>query len=246
MSYSAHSNPGGYVESSFDGSGNSGGYTRKPMGEQTLRPLTVKQIKNAEVPQENTFRIDSADVTQMTIVGVIRNIQELATNYVYTIEDGTGAIDVRKWVDQNETPEDADARRELTVDTYVRVNGRLNHFSNRTTVVAHTVRPIIDFNETTYHFLDAIRTHLLFTKDSVKSDPMNIDQPSRGNDIQSRVNVAIKSFEDSPDGATVDQICFKLKGLHTEAEVRETLEILIQEGQCYTTIDDDHYKSCLP
>lgn len=49
----------------------------------------------------------------MTFVGVIRNIQELATNYVYTIEDGTGAIDVRKWVEQNETPEEADARREL-------------------------------------------------------------------------------------------------------------------------------------
>lgn len=50
---------------------------------------------------------------QMTFVGIIRGIQELATNLVYTIEDGTGAIEVRKWVEQNETPEEAEARRDL-------------------------------------------------------------------------------------------------------------------------------------
>lgn len=38
----------------------------------------------------------------------------MATNYVYTIEDGTGAIEVRKWVEQNETAEEAEARRMLT------------------------------------------------------------------------------------------------------------------------------------
>jgi replication factor A2 len=37
----------------------------------------------------------------------------LTTNYVYTIEDGTGAVEVRKWVEQNETPEEAEARRGL-------------------------------------------------------------------------------------------------------------------------------------
>jgi replication factor A2 len=35
------------------------------MGEQTLRPLTVKQIKNCQIPQEGTFRIDNTDVTQV-------------------------------------------------------------------------------------------------------------------------------------------------------------------------------------
>lgn len=36
------------------------------MGEQTMRPLTVKQLKNASIPQENTFKIDGVDVTQVT------------------------------------------------------------------------------------------------------------------------------------------------------------------------------------
>lgn len=35
------------------------------MGEQTMRPLTVKQIKNCDIPQDDTYRIDNADVTQV-------------------------------------------------------------------------------------------------------------------------------------------------------------------------------------
>jgi replication factor A2 len=37
----------------------------------------------------------------------------MSTNLVYTIEDGTGAVDIRKWIDQNESAEDADSRRGL-------------------------------------------------------------------------------------------------------------------------------------
>lgn len=35
------------------------------MGEQTLRPLTVKQLKTCSIPQDQTFRIDGSDVTQV-------------------------------------------------------------------------------------------------------------------------------------------------------------------------------------
>lgn len=54
-------------------------------------------------------------------------------------------------------------------DTYVRVNGRINSFSNRVSVVGHSIRPITDFNEITYHLLDTIHTHLTFAKPSAVS-----------------------------------------------------------------------------
>lgn len=50
------------------------------------------------------------------------------------------------------------------VDTYVRVNGRINSFGNRISIVCHTMNPITDFNEITYHLLDTIETHLRFAK----------------------------------------------------------------------------------
>jgi replication factor A2 len=75
---------------------------------------------------------------------------------------------------------------------------------------------------------------------------MSIDGPAKTNNIQDRVNEIIKSFENTAEGVSIDQICFKLKDLHTESEVRDTIEYLQNEGQCYTTIDNDHIKSCLP
>lgn len=46
---------------------------------------------------------------QLTFVGMIRNIAKHPTNYQYNIEDGTGTVDVRQWLDnQSEDPsEDA-------------------------------------------------------------------------------------------------------------------------------------------
>lgn len=64
--------------------------------------------------------------------------------------------------------------------------------------------------------------------------------------IADRVTQTIQEHDDVPEGCNINQIVFKLKGLHTEAEIRETVEWLLNEGQCYTTVDNDHIKSCLP
>ena len=75
---------------------------------------------------------------------------------------------------------------------------------------------------------------------------MDIDS---GNDskmtIQGRVNQVIQSYDNVPEGVSVDQIVHKLKDLYGETEVRETVDYLQNEGQCYTTIDSEHVKSCL-
>lgn len=55
------------------------------------------------------------------------------------------------------------------VDTYVRVSGKMNSFNNRITFMAHQIRPITDFNEISYHFLETIRSHLAFTRPNKSS-----------------------------------------------------------------------------
>jgi replication factor A2 len=37
----------------------------------------------------------------------------------------------------------------------------------------------------------------------------------------------------------------QLNGRFTEAQVRESVEHLVNEGHLYSTIDDDHFKSTL-
>lgn len=77
---------------------------------------------------------------------------------------------------------------------------------------------------------------------------MDIDSESgsKATTVTERVNETIRSYDSVAEGCSVDQIIFKLKGLHTEHEIREAVDYLQNEGQCYTTIDNEHVKSCLP
>lgn len=123
--------------------------------------MTVKQIIDAEEGYSGgDFKIDGASAPQVTFVGQIRSVNAQATNITFKIDDGTGQIEVKKWID-GDKPEDADA---YELDSHVRVWGRLKSFSNKRHVGATFIRPVADFNEVNYHMLEATYVHLFFTK----------------------------------------------------------------------------------
>ena len=66
----------------------------------SLRPVTIKQLLDAEQPHPDAdFKIDGSEVGHITFVGVVRNVVVQSTNITYRVEDGTGAIDVKQWLD---------------------------------------------------------------------------------------------------------------------------------------------------
>jgi replication factor A2 len=97
-------------------------------------------------------------------VGQVRSVNPQTTNVTYRVDDGTGVIDVKKWVDAEKAddPDHADPR--FAPDTYVRVWGRLTSFNGRKHVGAHCIRAVTDFNEVNYHMLEATYVHLCLTK----------------------------------------------------------------------------------
>jgi replication factor A2 len=109
-------------------------------------------------------------VMKVTFVAIVRKESEQSTNIAYTMEDGTGSIDVRQWLEQNheESPAEKEKRAQI-MSNYVRVVGRLTQFNNKTHVVAFQIRPIKNGNEISHHFLEAMLTHLQFTKGSAVS-----------------------------------------------------------------------------
>lgn len=129
--------------------------------DESLRPVTIKQILDAEEAFSGAdFKIDGTAVTQITFVGQVRSVNPQPTNITIKIDDGTGQIEVKKWIDVDKQ-DDADPGFEL--DSHVRVWGRLKSFSNKRHVGAHVIRPITDFNEVNYHLLEATYVHLYFT-----------------------------------------------------------------------------------
>jgi replication factor A2 len=98
--------------------------------------------------------------TQITIVGQVRAVNPQAINITYRVDDGTGVIDVKKWIDADK----GETSPRFGLDTYVRVYGHLASFNGKRHVGAHYIRAIEDFNEVNYHLLEATYVHLCLTK----------------------------------------------------------------------------------
>ncbi|GAB7352457.1 hypothetical protein MBLNU459_g2867t1 [Dothideomycetes sp. NU459] len=146
-------------------------------GKDTLRPVTIKQLVDAQHPHPDAeyFMIDGSEATTVTFVGQIRNISKQTTNITYRLDDGTGTFEVKVWIDVDQAnAEDGDgpANKGLTENAYARVWGKLKTFGKRH-VVATVIRPIQDYNEINYHLLEATAVHLHFTRGPLGSAQSN-------------------------------------------------------------------------
>jgi replication factor A2 len=133
----------------------------------------VKQVLDASQPfPEAPFQIDGADVANVLFMGQVRNISSQSTNVTYKIDDGTGEIEVKKWVDSTtadnmdteEGKAPGDGKSELVLNGFARVLGSIKSFGNKRYIGAHSVRPLSNINELHTHLLEATAVHLFFTR----------------------------------------------------------------------------------
>lgn len=147
---------------------------------------------------------------------------------------------------------------------YLRVWGRLKSFNNKRHVGAHYLRPVADFNEISYHFLEATAVHLYFTRGppeslagagGVKNEgagSMFVDgygggggaAPNGGKKLPPKISpVARKVFtllQTSPqnnEGLHVQNIAAQLS--ITVNDVFKAGDELLSDGLIYTTVDDE-------
>ncbi|KAF2761514.1 replication factor A2 [Pseudovirgaria hyperparasitica] len=227
----------------------------------TLRPVTIKQINEAPPSaQEGDFKIDDTEISQLTFVGQIRNISTQATNVTYKLDDGTGTIEVKQWVDADATTPfgeaDNSGKKKLAENKYARVYGKLKSFNNKRHVGATIIRPVTDYNEVSYHLLEATAVHLHYTR-----GPLNGGQKSTGTngtyDAQAGTNMNMASGGQSMAGLSANAkkvfMCLSTsqqsnEGLHVQVIASETRmdpadvykggEDLLAAGMIYTTVDD--------
>ncbi|KAF2472143.1 replication protein A, subunit RPA32 [Lindgomyces ingoldianus] len=137
---------------------------RRDFSQDSLRPVTIKQILDAQQPTDEIFKIDGTPIAQLTFVGQIRNISSQTTNITYKLDDGTGSIEVKLWVDSDDLKQPDSSKPKLVENAYCRVWGKPRCFNNKKHVGAHIIRPVEDFNEVSYHLLEATVVHLYFTR----------------------------------------------------------------------------------
>ncbi|KAI9649871.1 Replication factor A protein 2 [Ciborinia camelliae] len=258
---------GGFVQGGGYG-GSQGGSQDSPggsktYGKDTLRPVTIKQILDAVQPHPDAdFKIDGSEVTQLSFVGQVHSISTQTTNNTYKLDDGTGLIEVKQWIDSEAEPENA--KPVPQEGQYIHVWGRLKSFHDKRHVGAHIIRPVTDMNEVTYHGLEATLVHLYFTRGPIEAagamkkeggDGMFVD--SYGGNNMGAGNMAaagrvlpakitpharavfnlLQSEPQNNEGLNVNMIATKL-GMSV-TDVYKSGDELLSEGCIYTTVDDE-------
>jgi len=230
---------------------------------QTLIPLTIGVFKQASTSDEETIQIDGREINQVTIVGKIDNIVEQSTYVNYALDDGTGSIEVRFWLDSDESEYMRSERAKLQRGRYARIVGYPRKFNNERSLVAMHIAPVTDFNEITFHGLEVMAVHLQAPQNAgvAASHPpvghikQEAGQPNGAmampaaphtNGGQDRVTQSVlqcmKECQDEA-GMHIDQVVSVLAPQGFSAQqIRDAIEHLSSECLVYTTIDDDHYK----
>jgi replication factor A2 len=173
----------------------------------------------------------------------------------YKIDDGTGTIEVKQWIDPDN--ENDAAKGKIMENNYVRVWGRLKSFGNKRHVGAHVIRPISDFNEISYHLLEATAVHLFFARGPPSgakggANVMNGGQDTHmsnggdfgiGGGLPAGLSVAAKKVyhclattPQSNEGLHEQDVASRLN--MNVAEVNAGADQLLEQGLIYSTVDE--------
>lgn len=189
-------------------------------------------------------------------MGQIRNISTQTTNITYKVDDGTGTIEVKQWIDSDAASMEVDgattSKPKLVENEWARVWGRLKAFNNKRHVGAHVIRPIADKMEIQYHLLEATYVHLYFTKgdlSTIKQETNGAQEKvgggetlANGNQMPSistnakRVYQTLKSSPQNNEGLHVQNIA-SISNMNVP-DVLKAGDELLSHSMIFTTVDD--------
>jgi len=226
--------------------GKKGGYT----GSQQVHliPVTCKQIAGA-VPDGERFLIDGQELSHITIVGQMCK-SSFQSNYILvTVDDGTGIVDVRYWVDPT-SPATAQVRELCSSNNYLRIYGNLRSFQGKKDVLAQRIQAVNDFSEVTFHMLQCIYTHLANTRGPLTASVQprynteaNVSDTglSYPSNVHHMVHELVRA-DTSSNGLILSDIYNKLAGVTTEAKIDEAVAWFVDVGVFFYGIDKQHFK----
>ena len=266
---------GGYTTNSYGGGGggtqdtsSSDKKARRSYDEQTLIPITIQMAFKAHPDTTSgdgsLVLEDGRALHTVKIMGAVRGVEDTSTNIVYTIEDGTGVLEVKQWLDDGESTALRAIREQTAQDNvYIKVVGQIKDYDGKKILVANSVRPLSTGNELTHHFLEVAYSSEKFKRaDSIVPPMMNFNSNTNtiggnpqgaaggmmagagagGSACKQRILALIQEHDDdSEEGVSIDT-CIQFLSDIPEAEIRRTLELLSEEGSIYSTVNESCFK----
>ncbi|KAJ3014262.1 replication factor A protein 2 [Thoreauomyces humboldtii] len=166
--YGGGGNAGGFLSPGAGASASQGSPSGRgrPRGEgnQSLRPVTIKQLYEAKQSiADQPHVLDGEELSQVTIVGRINSVNLQSAFIAYQVDDGTASMEVKYWLNED-TDADAERRDSFVEGIYIRVTGHLRVFANKKSIISFNIRPVHSADEIAYHNMEVIFVHLYFLK----------------------------------------------------------------------------------
>jgi replication factor A2 len=128
--------------------------------------VSIHQILNA-TNHDDILRIDEVELNIVKIVGILSNPSEHATNFTFKVNDGSGNIECKLWMEKDANGMNKIAN--LKNGVLVRVVGNIREYEGKFHISVYDALHLTDWNALTYHTLDVIHTHLYNTKGPLAS-----------------------------------------------------------------------------
>lgn len=156
---------GGYGNSpagsnSYDSKAKGGSSNRRNIDDQSIIPVTCKMIlESTDGINGGCTLQDGREPYLVKIVGAVREVVKTSTNYMYTIEDGTGVVQVKEFIDDSSYNEAIQQQREEAAQdhVYIRVIGKATSYEGNKQIIGQSVRKVTGGgNEFTHHLLTVV------------------------------------------------------------------------------------------
>lgn len=251
---------GGFAPSSQPGSGGRSSTRRSP-DEQTILPVTICMMLQSQSVDERPQLQDGRVLHRVRFVAAVRNYEDMSTNIEYDVEDGTGMIKVKEWLDDHkENTKTAEMREKTKKEhVYIKVTGQLKDFNGNKQVVADSIRPLATGNELAHHFLEVVyveqqnRQKLqqpAFSPGFGQPSGRPLQQASNGQQqgdvLRDKIfELMKKETQNGDSGLNINAAVKMLASSHDEGSVRNAFDNMAQEGLIFSTVDEDHYQSAM-
>ncbi|KAF4664746.1 replication factor A protein 2 [Perkinsus chesapeaki] len=258
-----------------------------------LIPVTVAMVANAvgelEVG-ENNPKFHGKEVSMAEIVGAVVDIQRKNENALeYTIDDGTGCILAKRYLDGGLSTLGAPGE-DIQIGQYVTVVGPVKRFSTETAITAHKMEPITSPDRIAYHIIAVSHAMVMLTEEipNMKASLQNSGNAQSsgqqqhhhaavkqqdvlggfgGTNYQTQSHQSLMQRNSSIGGNAIlgrarqmlipelraafggmmaafsrQQVIMRFNTRFSMDEINQMLQALTDDGQLYTTEDDDHFK----
>lgn len=192
----------------------------------------------------------------VTVVAVVRNIDQTTTKITYDLEDDTGRIIAHLWMEEN------DARQSnIMLNTYVRVVGAVRSNNATKSIMIFSIHPVSGENEVNTHRIEAVNARyqaeayaggdkgagggekkMVMGAVKMEIETMSLHKSVDGKDKAILELVATYGSEHEA-GCSRDEIYAKFPKI-PKTEIDDILERLSTDGNIYSTIDMNHFLAC--